>query len=96
MAIAAASSWFDAVKLLDLDTISQLYAETPSITMFLTNLRGIKDVGHLFGSTDECRVNALQWILWHPSNNQKKRQDVLTWLIQVKISPSHNKGAQIG
>ncbi|KAG2172036.1 hypothetical protein INT43_001513 [Umbelopsis isabellina] len=87
MAIAAASSWFDAVKLLDLDTISQLYAETPSITMFLTNLRGIKDVGHLFGPTDECRVNALQWILWHPSNNQKKRQEVLTWLIQ-RSSPS--------
>ncbi|KAJ2955961.1 hypothetical protein NQZ79_g8121 [Umbelopsis isabellina] len=87
MAITAASSWFDAVKLLDLDSISQLYAETPSITMFLTNLRGIKDVDHLFGSTDECRVNALQWILWHPSNNQKKRQDVLAWLIQ-RATPS--------
>jgi hypothetical protein len=85
MAITAASSWFDAVKLLDLDSITQLYAETPSITMFLTNLRGIKDVDDLFGSTHECRVNALQWVLWHPSNNQKKRHAVVTWLIQVNF-----------
>jgi hypothetical protein len=93
MSTTAYATWFDAVKSLNLVTMSDLFSTTPSVTMFLTTmcLTNYEDLQRLFGNINICRVNALQWCLWNHSGDQNKRQAVISWLIQVILVRS-NKG----
>ncbi|KAG2178532.1 hypothetical protein INT44_001685 [Umbelopsis vinacea] len=88
MATTAYVPWFDAVKSFDLHSMSEVLTTTPSVTMFLTT-ETLKDLDHVFGSSDNCRMNALQWCLWHSSGAEDsvKRQAVISWLIQ-RSTPS--------
>ncbi|KAH8551886.1 hypothetical protein BGW37DRAFT_492790 [Umbelopsis sp. PMI_123] len=86
MATTAYVPWFDAVKSLDLNSMSDVFSATPSVTMFLTT-ESLKDLDDVFGKEDICRMNALQWCLWHYSEDSTKRQAVIRWLIQ-KSTPS--------
>jgi hypothetical protein len=85
MATAAYVPWFDAVKSFSLDAMSDMFSTTPAVTMFLTtvSLSGSQDLEEVFGSLNACRVNALQWCLWNRSEDEGKRQAVISWLIQV-------------
>lgn len=82
MATTAYVPWFDAVKSFDLHSMSEVFTTTPSVTMFLTT-ESLEDLDDVFGKSDSCRMNALQWCLWHNDGDCIKRQAVISWLIQV-------------